>query len=64
MVPRPHRITICNAARTYGLMQLKVEALAMLRRAIDSGFSDIEWTSRDTDLPCLHDDPDLSISLE
>ena len=51
--------TVYNAACTYGLLELKVEALAMLRRAIDCGFSDIEWISRDTDLACLHDDPDF-----
>jgi hypothetical protein len=45
--------TLYNAACTYGLLELKVEALAMLRRAIDCGFSDIEWISRDTDLACL-----------
>ncbi len=51
--------TLYNAACTYGLLELKVEALSLLRRAIDSGFSDIEWISRDTDLVCLHGDPDF-----
>jgi len=51
--------TLYNAACTYGLLELKGEALAMIRRAIDSGFSDSEWISRDTDLACLHDDPDF-----
>jgi tetratricopeptide (TPR) repeat protein len=51
--------TLYNAACTYGLLELKVDALALLRRAIDSGFSDIEWISRDTDLACLHGDPDF-----
>jgi serine/threonine protein kinase/cytochrome c-type biogenesis protein CcmH/NrfG len=41
--------TLYNAACTYGLLELKGDALAMVRRAIDSGFSDIEWISRDTD---------------
>jgi serine/threonine protein kinase/cytochrome c-type biogenesis protein CcmH/NrfG len=49
--------TLYNAACTYGLLELKAEALAMLRRAIDCGFSDIEWISRDTDLSCLHGEP-------
>jgi serine/threonine protein kinase/tetratricopeptide (TPR) repeat protein len=49
--------TLYNAACTYGLLELKAEALALLSRAIDSGFSDIEWISRDTDLTCLHGDP-------
>lgn len=51
--------TLYNAACTYGLLELKTEALAMLRRAIDCGFSDIEWISRDTDLSCLHGEPDF-----
>jgi len=56
--------TLYNAACTYGLLELKAEALALLTRAIDSGFSDIEWISRDTDLTCLHGDPGFERLVE
>jgi Flp pilus assembly protein TadD len=45
--------TLYNAACTYGLLEMKSEALAMLKRAIETGFSDMEWVSRDPDFVCL-----------
>ncbi|MBV9342681.1 MAG: protein kinase [Acidobacteria bacterium] len=48
-----------NAACTYGLLQMKTEALAMFSKAAATGFSDIEWASRDSDLACLHGDPEF-----
>jgi serine/threonine protein kinase/cytochrome c-type biogenesis protein CcmH/NrfG len=51
--------TLYNAACTYGVMDMKAESLAMLKRAIETGFSDLEWISRDTDLACLHDEPEF-----
>jgi tetratricopeptide (TPR) repeat protein len=45
--------TLYNAACTYGLFEMKAEALAMLKRAIETGFSDVEWVSRDPDFACL-----------
>ena len=48
-----------NAACTYGLLQMKAEALAMFSKAAAAGFSDIEWASRDSDLACLHGDPEF-----
>ena len=53
-----------NAACTYGLLEMKVEALAMLKRAAETGFSDMEWVSRDTDLACLHGDPEFERLME
>jgi non-specific serine/threonine protein kinase len=53
-----------NAACTYGLLEMKVEALAMLIRAAETGFSDMEWVSRDTDLACLHGDPEFERLME
>ena len=38
---------------------MKQEALAMIRRAVETGFTDTEWISRDPDLVCLHDDPEF-----
>jgi non-specific serine/threonine protein kinase len=51
--------TLYNAACTYGLLEMKTEALAMLKRASETGFTDMEWVSRDTDLACLHGDPEF-----
>jgi serine/threonine protein kinase/Flp pilus assembly protein TadD len=48
-----------NAACTYGVLQRKAEALSMLRRAKMSGFTTLEWATRDPDLACLHDDPEF-----
>ena len=50
-----------NAACTYGLLEMKAEALAMLKRAAETGFSDMEWVSRDPDLACLRGDPEFEI---
>ncbi len=51
--------TLYNAACAYGILEMKAEALAMLKRAAQSGFSDIEWASRDMDLACLRDDEEF-----
>lgn len=48
-----------NAACTYGLLQMKREALTMLKRAVDSGWANLDWAARDTDLTCLHDEPEF-----
>jgi tetratricopeptide (TPR) repeat protein len=48
-----------NAACTYGLMTMKPEALAMLKRATEVGHLNLAWVSRDSDLACLHDDPEF-----
>jgi tetratricopeptide (TPR) repeat protein len=48
-----------NAACTYGLMGKKTDALDMLRKAKEAGYSDWPWALRDTDLECLHGDPEF-----
>ena len=53
-----------NAACTYGLLEMKLEALALLKRAAETGFSDMEWVSRDTDLACLRGDPEFERLIE
>ena len=53
-----------NAACTYGLMNMKDEALAMLAKSAETGFSDFEWASRDPDLACLHEEPEFKRVLE
>ena len=51
--------TLYNAACTYGILNMKEEALLMFRRAVESGFSNPDWAARDSDLACLHDDPEF-----
>jgi len=53
----PH--TIYNAACTYGLLQLKKEALSTLKKALEAGFSESDIITRDPDLTCLHDEPEF-----
>ena len=48
-----------NAACTFGLMEKKTEALDMLRRAREAGYSNLDWAARDPDLTCLRGDPDF-----
>jgi serine/threonine protein kinase/cytochrome c-type biogenesis protein CcmH/NrfG len=51
--------TLYNAACTYGVLEMKAESMAMLKRAVETGFSDVEWVSRDPDLTCLHAEPEF-----
>jgi serine/threonine protein kinase/tetratricopeptide (TPR) repeat protein len=51
--------TLYNAACTYGVLEKKTEALATLKKAFAAGYSNRDWASRDTDLNCLHDDPEF-----
>jgi hypothetical protein len=37
----------------------KSEALETLKKAIAAGYGNLNWASRDTDLDCLHDDPEF-----
>ena len=48
-----------NAACTLGVLQKKVEALAMLRKALAAGYGNLEWVARDPDLTCLREDPEF-----
>jgi serine/threonine protein kinase/Flp pilus assembly protein TadD len=48
-----------NAACTYGVLTRKAEALAMLKKAIAAGWGNPNWAARDSDLDCLHDDPEF-----
>jgi serine/threonine protein kinase/cytochrome c-type biogenesis protein CcmH/NrfG len=56
--------TLYNAACTYGLLEMKAEAVGMLKRAAETGFSDMEWVSRDPDLACLHGEPEFERLIE
>jgi serine/threonine protein kinase len=48
-----------NAACLYGILQMKVEALRLLKRVNEVGYSRWDWVARDPDLACLHDDPEF-----
>jgi len=50
-----------NAGCTYGVLGRKAEALAMLRRSKDAGYSNEDWIHEDPDLTCLHDDPEFKL---
>ena len=48
-----------NAACTYGIMNMRKEALEMLRKARAVGYANLDWAARDPDLACVHDDPEF-----
>ena len=52
-------LTLYNAACTYGVLNMKQEALATFRWSIEAGYRNRDWAARDKDLSCLHDDPEF-----
>jgi non-specific serine/threonine protein kinase len=52
-------LTLYNAACTYGNLNMKANALATLKKAVDAGYNNPEWAARDNDLACIHDDPEF-----
>jgi serine/threonine protein kinase/Tfp pilus assembly protein PilF len=53
-----------NAACAFGLMGDKAKSLAALRKATELGYSNWDWISRDTDLTCLHGDPEFDQMIQ
>ena len=53
-----------NAACTLGILNLKEEALGLLRKAKESGFPNLDWAMRDPDLACLHNEPEFQQLVE
>ncbi|HEV3482218.1 MAG TPA: protein kinase [Candidatus Acidoferrales bacterium] len=53
-----------NASCVYGQLQMKAEALDLLKKAKDVGFPSFDWAARDPDLNCLHDDPEFQQILQ
>ncbi|MGA8232470.1 MAG: protein kinase, partial [Candidatus Acidiferrales bacterium] len=51
--------TLYNAACTYGVLGKKVEALETFKKAIEVGYSNLNWAAKDPDLDCLHDDTEF-----
>lgn len=52
--------TLYNAACTYGVLGKKAEALETFKKALEAGYSNLNWAAKDSDLDCLHDDPEFS----
>jgi len=51
--------TLYNAACTYGVLKKRAEALDTFKKAIAAGYSNVNWAAKDSDLDCLHDDPEF-----
>jgi serine/threonine protein kinase/Flp pilus assembly protein TadD len=51
--------TLYNAACTYGVLGRKAEALETVKRAFAAGYGNTNWASNDSDLSCLHDEPEF-----
>jgi non-specific serine/threonine protein kinase len=48
-----------NAACTYGILGMKVDALDTFRRSVQAGYSNLNWCLRDPDLKILYDEPEF-----
>jgi serine/threonine protein kinase/Tfp pilus assembly protein PilF len=48
-----------NAACTYGILGMKIDALETFRRSVDAGYSNLDWCLKDPDLKILYDEPDF-----
>ncbi len=51
--------TLYNAACCYAVLKEKPRALETLKKAIQAGYANMEWISKDPDLLSLHDDPEF-----
>jgi serine/threonine protein kinase len=51
--------TLYNAACTYGILGKKTETLETFKKAVQAGYSNLNWATKDSDLDCLHDDPEF-----
>jgi serine/threonine protein kinase/Flp pilus assembly protein TadD len=51
--------TLYNAACTYGILGKKAEALETIKKAFACGYSNQNWAAKDSDLDCLHGDPEF-----
>jgi serine/threonine protein kinase len=48
-----------NAACTYGLLGMKIDALEHFRRSVKAGYSNLDWCLKDPDLRILYDEPEF-----
>jgi non-specific serine/threonine protein kinase len=51
--------TLYNAACTYGVLSEKAAALETIKKSFAAGYSNKDWAAQDTDLDCLHDEPEF-----
>jgi non-specific serine/threonine protein kinase len=51
--------TLYNAACTYGILGRKAEALETVKKAFAAGYNNPSWAANDSDLDCVHDDPEF-----
>jgi TolB-like protein/Flp pilus assembly protein TadD len=51
--------TLYNAACTYAVLGRKTEALETIKKAFAAGYGNKHWAAKDSDLDCLHDDPEF-----
>jgi len=48
-----------NAACTYGILGMKIDALEHFRRSVNAGYSNLDWCLKDPDLKILYDEPEF-----
>jgi len=53
--------TLYNAACTYGVLGRKSEALETIKKAFATGYGNTNWAANDSDLSCLHDEPEFRV---
>jgi tetratricopeptide (TPR) repeat protein len=51
--------TLYNAACTYAALGKKAEALETIKKAFAAGYGNQNWAANDSDLECLHHDPEF-----
>ena len=51
--------TLYNAACTYGVLGRKPEAFETIKKAFAAGYGNTNWAANDSDLHCLHDEPEF-----
>src|SRR5882672_11026311 len=49
-----------NAACTYGILGMKIDALEHFRRSVNAGYSNLDWCLKDPDLKILYDEPEFN----
>ena len=65
MAMRPNDANVLyNAACTYGLMGMKVDALETFRRAVNAGYSNLDWCLKDPDLQIIQDEPEFKALVQ
>ena len=65
MAMRPNDANVLyNAACTYGLMGMKIDALDTFRRAVNAGYSNLDWCLRDPDLQILYEEPEFKALVQ